>query len=87
MALVRGRSDSSSLDNLARAIHTAIFALQAWIYFEWVPSESNWSDGISRDGEADGWYRRNGFASHRCVATPGLLEAPTTAIVKIFEFL
>ena len=54
MALVRGRSDSSSLDNLARAIHTAIFALKAWIYFEWVPSESNWSDGISREGEADG---------------------------------
>ena len=87
MALVRGRSRSQSLDNLARAIHAAMFALKAWIYFEWVPSDSNWSDGISRDGARDGWYRRNRFKLRNCVCMPKLLQLPTTAMVRVFEML
>ena len=87
MALVRGRSNSPSLDNLARAIHTAMFALRAWIYFEWVPSDSNWSDGISRDGARDGWHRHNQFELRCCTGMPKLIQFPTTALVKVFEML
>ena len=50
MALVRGRSDSPDLDLMVRQIHTMLFALGAWFYWEWVPTKSNWADAISRLG-------------------------------------
>ena len=34
MALVRGRSDSEDLDSMSRTIHSALFALRTWMYFE-----------------------------------------------------
>ena len=45
MALVRGRSNQPALDQMALLIHTALFTLRAWVYFEWVESAANWSDG------------------------------------------
>eukprot|EP00434_Breviolum_minutum_P039089 symbB.v1.2.034695.t1/scaffold4526.1/size39880/1 len=39
MSLIRGRSDSSDLELLSHMIHTALFALRVWIYWEWVPSK------------------------------------------------
>ncbi|CAE8625530.1 unnamed protein product [Polarella glacialis] len=59
MAMVRRRSDSADLDRLALMIHAAMFALEVWIYFEWVETKSNWSDGISRDAENDKWRVEN----------------------------
>ena len=53
MALIRGRSDAPDLERLAHLIHIALFSLRAWVYWEWVPSKSNWSDSFSRLGEAD----------------------------------
>ena len=53
MALIRGRSDAPDLERLAPLIHIALFSLRAWVFWEWVPSKSNWSDSISRLGEAD----------------------------------
>lgn len=49
MALPRGRSRHEDLDNLARAVHAAMFSLQVGIYFEWVESKATWSDDISSE--------------------------------------
>jgi len=87
MALVRGRSNSESLDQMALRIHAALFSIGAWIYFEWVSSESNWSDGISRDGLADQWQQRHGFTPGRCVGVPLLLRLPVRAAVTVFQHL
>ena len=67
MALIRGRSDSPDLSRLAQIIHAGLLSLNTWIYFEWVPSKSNWSDAISREGEADSWHRNNGFSTSFCL--------------------
>ena len=56
MALIRGRSDAPDLKHLSRVIHAALFSLHTWIYWEWVPSKSNWADAISRLGQDDPWY-------------------------------
>ena len=87
MALVRGRSNSESLDQMALRIHAALFSIRAWIYFEWVSSESNWADGISRDGLADQWQQRHSFEPGRCVGVPMLLRLPVRAAVTVFEHL
>ena len=87
MALVRGRSDSEDLDSMSRTIHSALFALRTWMYFEWVESEANWSDGISRIGFNDPWHRAHGFAAGRCGVTTGILQLPIKPAIRLFEFL
>ena len=64
MALIKGRSDHEELDHMAQIAHSLLFHLQCFVFFEWAPSASNWSDGISRDGFADPWLRRHQFATH-----------------------
>ena len=61
MALIKGRSDSPDLERLAHLIHLACFALRVWIYWEYIPSKSNWADAISRLGENNPWYKTHGF--------------------------
>ncbi len=61
MSLIRGRSDSPDLEHMSRMIHLALYALNCWIFWEWIPSKSNWADAISRLGAQDPWLHRNGF--------------------------
>ena len=87
MALVRGRSRHEDLDNLAGAIHAAMFSLEVWIYFEWVESKANWSDGISREGPEDLWSTQNGFAIAPTLFPAALLDLPFGAVTSLFAFL
>jgi hypothetical protein len=87
MALVRGRSASDDLDRIAEQIHGAMFATGTAMYFEWVESKSNWSDGISRDGHADEWHHRHGFVADTQAFPDFLLGLPLRATVNIFEHL
>ena len=61
MSLIRGRSSVGSLDQMAMLVHAAAGAFQVELYFDWISSEANWSDKISRIGWADVWLRENGF--------------------------
>ena len=87
MALIRGRSDSPDLSRLAQIIHVGLFSLNTRIYFEWVPNKSNWSDAISREGEADSWNRNNGFSTSFCLFPHELWDLPFRALIATFEFL
>ena len=64
MALVKGRSDSPELDALAQSIHMLLFCLHCSLWFEWIPSKSNWSDAISRQGLNDPWFAAHHFRVH-----------------------
>ncbi|CAE8639314.1 unnamed protein product, partial [Polarella glacialis] len=59
MAMVRRRSDSADLDRLALMIHAAMFALEVWIYIEWVETKSNWSDGL--------WFGHLAYQGIQCL--------------------
>ena len=87
MAMVRGRANSPDVDRMAEILQGAMFALGIWLYFEWVESNSNWSDGISRSGLKDTWQAANGFQSSRCKFMADLLQLPLLAVIKVFEFL
>ena len=63
--LIRGRSDSPDLEVMSGIIHAFLFAYKTWIFWEWVPSKSNWIDSISRLGWNDPWHRSNNFTSRR----------------------
>ncbi|CAE8608115.1 unnamed protein product [Polarella glacialis] len=87
IAMVRGRSDSADLDRLALIIHAAMFALEVWIYFEWIETKSNRSDGISRDAENDKWHVENKFSTEQCSFPLCHWKLPLRALIRVFAFL
>ena len=87
MALVNGRSNTDSLDQMALLGHLASFALGANSFYEWVGSKSNWSDEISREGRRGKWAPANGFDTTVCTFNPLLLRLPCRAVVTVLEHL
>ena len=64
MALIKARSESPELDIMAQSVHLFLFHLRASLWFEWVPSQSRWSDEISRKGLRDKWHQDHHFRTH-----------------------
>ena len=62
MSLIRGRSDSPDLEHMSRMIHVALYALNCWVFWEWIPSKSNWADAISRLGAQDPWLQHSSLS-------------------------
>ena len=87
MALVRGTSNNPDLNMLAAMIHAALFALQVWVYFEWVESEANWADGVSREGRNCQWSKDHGFAVQGIVFTHRVLMLPVYPMMRLAQFL
>ena len=87
MALIRGRSDSADLERMASMIHTALYSLECWIYWEWIPSKSNWSDAISRLGFHDPWLKKERFQVFTAYFPLILWKLPFRAIVRIFALV
>ena len=87
MAMVKGRSSKESLDSLARLGHFASFALGASAYYEYVQSDPNWSDEISRKGLEGPWARQHGFKIRTCTFEHRLLQLPCMALCLVIGFL
>ena len=87
MALVKGTSKVSSLDQMVKAVHLGAFSLQAQAYYEYVESKANWSDEISRLGIKGPWATRNNFQIRHCDVAIILLRLPCIAIASVFSFL
>ena len=87
MSLVRGRSDNDSLDFMASMVHMLLFHLNCYLWFEWVPSKSNWSDGISRDGFQDRFWREHLFTVHLSTVPTFLWQFDITILTLIFAYL
>ena len=87
MTLIKGRSDSPDLEVMSGIIHALLFAYKTWIFWEWVPSKSNWTDSISRLGWNDPWFKSNGFTAQLAPFPAILWRLPTAAIIRTAEFL
>lgn len=87
MSLVRGRSDNDSLDFMASMVHMLLFHLNCYLWFEWVPSKSNWSDGISRDGFHDRFWREHLFTVHLSTVPTFLWKFDIALLTHIFAYL
>ena len=77
MALVKGSSGSHSLDQMAKIVHLACFAIRSVPYFEYIESKANWADEISREGTQGNWAPRNAFSVKECGVVVELLTLPT----------
>ena len=86
-ALCNGDSHQEDLNAMAEAIHAITFSHRCSIYYEWIESEANWADGVSRYGRHDDWLRRHNFEVHDCTA-PGLaLRLPLRASMTLARFM
>ena len=59
--LVKGASGHAMLDAGAATIHLLLASLGARALFEYIESDSNWSDGASRSLADDLWAKANQF--------------------------
>jgi len=60
-ALIRGSSGVEDVGCIAQALHWLLLGLRCRLWIEWIDSESNPSDGLSRDGLLDEWSRAQGW--------------------------
>ena len=60
-SFVKGASADQQLEKVVGLTWIIAFHLRTQIWFEWVDSNSNWSDGISRDFGSDEVSKRLGF--------------------------
>lgn len=61
-ALVRAASSEEDVHELAQLSRILLFRLRSRPWYEWVDSESNPSDGLSRLGLADPWSKAQGWS-------------------------
>ena len=87
MALVKGSSGSHSLDQMAKIVHLACFAIRSVPYFEYIESKANWADEISREGVHGDWAHANSFSVKECEVVVELLTLLSIAMVNFFEYL
>lgn len=87
MSLIRGRSSTLELDTMAGIIHSMLCGLQCMIYWEWVASADNWSDGVSRKGPADPSLRQHSFTPFFVAPLLVLFQLSPSFIIRIFSFL
>ena len=54
-SLIRGTSRSSDVGHIAASSQISLLKLGCRVWYEWIDSDSNPSDGLSRAGLADPW--------------------------------
>ena len=59
---VRGNSKAPDVDRAAAVVSLSAAVLQCRLWYEYVESDANWSDGISRKLEMCPWCREQGFS-------------------------
>ena len=87
MSLIEGRSPTLELDVMSGMVHAMLCGLQCMIYWEWVASADNWSDGVSRLGLSDPWLHRHHFRPFIAEPLFILFQLNPSFIVRIFSFL
>ena len=60
-AYIKGSSSSSDVDHLASIAHLLACRSSIRVWYEWIDSNSNISDGLSRDGLQDAYAISQGW--------------------------
>ena len=76
-----------TLRRFCNFIHIVLFALEAVLFWGYIPSKSNWADPISREGFADVWHFKHHFSRFVSELPIYLLDLPLPAVVRAVKFL
>ena len=78
--MIKGSSRENEVDALTTWAHLLAYQNGASIWYEWVDTDSNPADGLSRDGLLDEWTRKQGWTLQE-FQEPAALRTSTTAEV------
>ena len=87
MAMVNGTSPTATLEHMAKIAHLMLYAVRGQAYFEYVESDSNWADEISREGLKGAWAKNQGFSCTEREIPWDFLMLPNRAIILVCEFV
>ena len=60
-SLIRGAAKPEDVGRLAAAAHVMFLRLKCRVWFEWIDTDSNTADGLSRLGVTDPWTVAQGW--------------------------
>jgi len=60
--LIRGASGQPDVANIVQSAHIFFLSLGCRVWIEWIDSQSNPADGLSRDGLSDTWSVKQGWS-------------------------
>ena len=69
-SIIRGAPNAPDVAAMVRNIHLLAHCLGVRFWVEWVDSDSNPADGLSRDGLEDIWTKAQGWNLERGVSPP-----------------
>ena len=76
-SLIRGTSRAEDVGHIAACTQVAMLERSSSVWYEWVDSDSNPADGLSRDGVHDKWALDRGWH---------LTEFPASAFTAVAEY-
>ena len=85
-ALIKGTSSSSDLSHIVALIHLLWTAFNIKVWVEYVDSDSNPSDGLSREGVSDAWTAQQEWHARNVREVPWSQCSETSLLVS-FHFL
>ena len=84
-ALVKGTSSNQYLCRAVELFHIFCFWFEVEVWFEFVDSESNFSDGISRELQDDPFCAQLGVTPQVCSVYPWMWELPLQEVWSSFS--
>jgi len=79
-AFVKGTSANAEVERAAQIVHFLAYRYDLRIWFEFVESEANWTDGISRDLQQDAFCRDNDFPIEQFALPEKLWQADLVSL-------
>ena len=87
MCLVKGKSGVPDMDAITLIIHITLCQLRCSVYFEYVESDANWADGISRDGFRDSWHAEHKFVPASISLPVEIFRLDSVSLFHVLSFL
>ena len=81
-SLIKASSDQPDVHRIVQTSQAVLQALGARTWFEWIDTESNPSDGLSRDGLLDVWTQSQGWSLKDYSFPPELLPDTFSSLLE-----
>ena len=88
-SLSKGCSSHTDICLIATSVHLMLADLHCRVFFEYVETDANVSDGLSRDGILDTWTAKQHWSLNKSVIPPfnSFQTATLTEVIVMFRAL
>ena len=83
-SLIKGSSSHTDICLIATLVHLMLADLHCRVFFEYVETDANVSDGLSRDGILDTWTAKQHWILNESVIPP-FSSFQTASLIEVLE--